>query len=99
QFYGGGFNYRLPILETKLNNFSSTLNGMRFQFYLTASAGISRITTANPTQHYGFFGGAGVNYDLTSSGTWTLGAEVRYAKLPGLNNNTAVVTMGPAFHF
>ena len=99
-FYGG-FNYRLPVLSTKLNNVSPNLNGYRFQFYITGSAGVDRITDAagNARQHYSFLAGGGVQYDLTSSGTWTLGAEVRYAKLPGLINNTAIVTFGPQFHF
>lgn len=97
----GGFNYRLPILSTKLNNISPNINGMRFQFYITGSAGIDRVTDAagNVRQHYSFLAGGGINYDLTNSGTWTLGGEVQYAKLPGLANNTAIVSFGPAWHF
>lgn len=98
-FYGG-FNYRLPVLSTKLNNASPNLNGMRFQFYLTASAGVDRISATGPTrEHYSFLAGGGVNYDLTSSGSWTFGVEVRYAKLPGIANNTAIVAFNPTWHF
>ena len=99
QGFFGGFNYRLPILQTKLNNASPNVNFLRFQFYLTASAGIDRITLAETRQHYAFLAGGGLLYDLTGSGTWTLGAEVRYAKFPGLSNSTAVVAAGPALHF
>ena len=97
----GGFNYRLPILSTKLNNVSPNVSGFRFQFYLTASAGIDQITSGSgkTQQHYAFLAGGGVNYDLTASGKFSFGAEVRYAKLPGLANNTAIVSVGPAFHF
>lgn len=101
QGFFGGFNYRLPVLGAKLNAVSPNINGNRFQFYLTGSVGVSRITSSTlPTvQHYAFLGGGGVNYDLTGSGRWTFGAEVRYAKLPGLNNNTAIVSVGPSLHF
>lgn len=103
QGFFGGFNYRLPIISHKLNNASPTLNGERFQFYLTASVGIDRITPAVKTDatksHYAVLAGGGVNYDLTGSGHWTFGAEVRYAKLPGLQNNTAIVSVGPTLHF
>lgn len=97
----GGFNYRLPILSTKVNNVSPTINGFRFQFYITGSAGVDRVTDSSGVtkQHYSFLGGGGVNYDLTQSGKWTLGVEAEYAKLPGLVNNTAVVKFGPAIHF
>lgn len=97
----GGFNYRLPVLSTKLNNVSPNLNGYRFQFYLTGSAGVDRVTDAsgNTREHYAFLVGGGVQYDLTQSGSWTLGGEVRYAKFPGLASNTAIVSFGPQFHF
>jgi len=100
QGFFGGFNYRLPAISTKLNNVSPNVNGYRFDFYITASAGVDRITLpTNTAQHYAFLAGGGITYDLTNSGTWTLGVEVRYAKLPGLANNTAIVSVGPAWHF
>lgn len=102
----GGFNYRLPILSTKLNNASPTLNGNAFQFYITASAGVDRLsipafgsTAASTAQHYAFLAGGGVNYRITAGGAWTFGAEIRYAKLPGYQNNTAIVSVGPTLHF
>lgn len=94
--YFGGFNYFLPVLGGKLNNASPNLNGSRFHFYLTGSAGVDQ---AFGHQHYAFLGGGGVFYDLTASGKWTFGGEARYAKLPGYANNTAIVSIGPAFHF
>ena len=94
--YFGGFNYDLPVLGKKLDNASPNLNGARFHFYLTASAGAGQVARK---QHYAFLAGGGVYYDLTNSGTWTFGGEARYAKLPGLANNTAIVTAGPALHF
>lgn len=99
--YFGGFNYYLPILSRKLNNASPNVNGLRLRFHITASAGTDLISLPGlPTkQHYAFLAGGGASYDLTSSGKWTLGVEVRYAKLPGLANNTAVVSLNPAFHF
>ena len=100
----GGFNYRLPILSGALNNASPTLNGWRFQFYVTASAGVNRLTSlavspSSTSTHFALLAGGGVNYALTATGNWTFGAEVRYAKLPGMANNTAVVSVGPSFHF
>lgn len=97
-FYGyfGGVNYFLPVLGRKLNDISPNLSGGRFHFYVTGSAGVDQ---AYGKQHYAFLAGGGVFYDLTASGKWTLGGEARYAKLPGYANNTAIVSVGPAFHF
>lgn len=97
----GGFNYRVLDLSKYLNNVSPNLNGYRFNFYVTASAGVDRITDAagNTRQHYAFLGGGGISYDLNQSGSWQMGVEIRYAKLPGIANNTAIVSLGPSFHF
>lgn len=100
QYFGGGFNYYLPSLSTALNNISPTLDGLRFQFWITGSAGVDRVTQSSLTnEHYAFTAGGGVSYALSASGTWTLGAEVEYAKFPGLANNTAIVKLGPSIHF
>jgi hypothetical protein len=100
QYFGGGFRYNLNNLSKNLNNMSTTLNGFRFQFYFTGTVGVDRVTVSNTTkQHYGTTIGGGVSYALTSTGTWQLGAEVEYAKFPGLNNNTAIVKLGPSIHF
>jgi hypothetical protein len=74
------------------------LNGLNFQFGLTASSGVVRITT-NSAEHYGFTAGGLINYKLSAGGMWTLGAEVQYAKFPGMNNNTFTVSLDPAIHF
>jgi hypothetical protein len=68
QYYAARVNYRLPWLSKKLNNLSPTLNGYRFQFGLTASTGMDRITGPGDTkQHYGFTGGGFVNYAMLPS--------------------------------
>lgn len=100
QYFGGGFNYYLPSLSTALNNISPTLNGLKFQFWITGSAGVDRVTQGSSTnEHYGFTAGGGVSYALSASGAWTLGAEVEYVKFPGLTNNSAIVKLGPTLHF
>jgi hypothetical protein len=100
QGFFGGFNYRLPAFSRVLDNASPNLNGYRFQAYVTASAGIDRIMGPVETrQHYAFLAGGGLNYDLTGTGRWTFGVEVRYGKLPGLANNTALVSVGPSLHW
>lgn len=100
QFFGGGFNYFLPVISTKLNAASPTLSGARFQFWITASAGVDRITAGSVTsQHYAERAGGGGQYDLTASGKWTFAAEIQYGKFPGLQNNTWTAAISPAFHF
>lgn len=96
-FYGGGFNYFLPVLGKTINNASPNINGLRLHFYLTGTFGKDQVSTG--ATHYAFLSGAGVYYDLNGSGSWTFGTEVRYAKLPGYANNTVVVSVGPAIHF
>jgi len=99
-YFAGGFNYRIKPLSIGLNNLSPNVNGLRLQFFVTASAGVNRITAGTVTaQHYGFTGGGGVNYSLTKSGSWTLGGKVEYAKFPGFANNTWIAVLNPAFHF
>lgn len=100
--YFGGLQYYLPALSKGLNNMSSFLNGNAFQFYLVGEAGIDRIDDgSNPVrQHYAFLAGGGVNYDPTASGHFTVNLiEVRYAKLPGYQNNTAIVKSGISVGF
>lgn len=97
QFYGGGFNYHLPFLSAKLNNASPSLNGLLFDFYLTGAVG-SVLTPNSPAGgHWGERIGGGMDYSL--NGTWSLGAEIQYAKFPGYANNTYTVALGPRVHF
>src|SRR5258708_17099702 len=84
--YLGGFNYNLPVLSRKLNNMSPNLDGSRFQFYITASVGVDRLSPASGDvrQHYAALVGGGVRYDASGSGRFSVNlAEVRWAKLPG----------------
>lgn len=98
QYFGAGFRYDIPYLSKALNNFSSNLNGLKFKFGVTGTVGIDRVTSSNSTnQHYGLTLGGHVDYYLNN--VWSLGAEIEYAKFPGLNNNTAIAKFGPAVHF
>lgn len=101
QGYFGGIQYQIPAIGQKINATSPTINGFKLRFYITASAGIDRISQSSTVtnNHYAFLAGGGFTYDMTNSGNFTLGAEIRYAKLPGYANNTALVSFGPAFHF
>lgn len=97
----GGFEYNLPALSKTLNN-ASPFNGNNFQFYVTSSFGIDRLSPANApaVQHYAALAGGGVRYDPTANGKFTVNlAEVRYAKLPGYQNNTVIVSSGLNLHF
>jgi opacity protein-like surface antigen len=96
QFYGGGGNYFLPtsfLAKTKLSPSS-------FQPYVTASLGVDRIVPASgpSQQHIAFLIGGGLNYKPTS-GVWVNLFEARYAKLPGLAVNTAIVSSGFTLNF
>lgn len=97
EYFGGGFNYRLPVLSTALNNASANLNGLQFQFTLEGSVGTIRTPTGPPSGHWGALVGGSITYAI--NGTWNLGAEIQYAKLPGYANNTYTVAFGPNFHF
>jgi hypothetical protein len=96
-FYGGGFNYRLPVLSTALNNASPNINGLAFQFYLTGSVGAITAVGGPTGGHWGELVGGGADYFLNNA--WSLGAEVQYARLPGYANNTYLVSIGPKIHF
>lgn len=92
--YCGGLEYGLPAgkILAKTN-----LDPGHFQFYVTASGCQSRVTVGNtdPQVHFGYLGGGGVNYDPTGKGKFSINlAEVRYARLPGLSQNTVIVSSG-----
>lgn len=97
QFYGGGANYHLPFLSKALNGVSPNVNGLLFDFYLTGTIGTVLTPTSPAGGHWGERIGGGVNYSLNN--TWSLGAEIQYAKLPGYANNTYTVAIGPQIHF
>lgn len=97
QFYGAGANYHLPFLSKALNNASPNVNGLLFDFYLTGTIGTVLTPSSPAGGHWGERVGGGVNYSLNN--TWSLGAEVQYAKFPGYSNNTYTVAVGPQVHF
>jgi hypothetical protein len=96
QFYGGGGTYFLPtsIISKTLLDPSS------LQPYVTASIGVDRIVPASgpSEQHIAFLMGGGLNYK-PANGVWVNLFEARYAKLPGLANNTAIVSSGFTLNF
>lgn len=96
QFYGGGGDYFLPTSFLK----KTKLNPSNFQPYVTGSIGIDRIVPATGTsqQHIAVLIGGGLNYK-PASGVWVNLFEVRYAKLPGLANNTAIISSGFSLNF
>ncbi len=100
--YFGGVDYTITPFSKWLNNISPNLSGYNFQLQVTASAGVDRVTppgSANVAQHYAFLAGGRLNYAIAGSKTFGLGIEVQYAKLPGIANNTAIVSVGPTIHF
>lgn len=101
QGYYGGFDYVLPAISNKIQNTSSTLDGNHLQIYLTASAGINRIVPAigATQQHYSFLAGGGLRYDPLGSKNFSINVEVRWAKLPGYANSTAIVSTSPTLRF
>lgn len=96
QFFGGGGNYFLPTSFLK----KTKLNPGNFQPYLTGSIGVDRIVPAagSSQQHIAFLIGGGLNYKA-SNGMWVNLFEARYAKLPGLASNTAIISSGFSLNF
>jgi hypothetical protein len=68
--------------------------------YVTGSVGVDRIVPATgpSQQHIAFLLGGGMNFTPPSGPTINL-FEVRYAKLPGLANSTAIVSSGFTLNF
>lgn len=91
--YYGGFQYELPQLSSKLNNVS-VFDASQFHFYVTASAGIDHVGSA---QHYSFLAGGGVNYG-TGKLTYNL-AELRLLIAPGFANKVPLFSSGIKFSF
>lgn len=94
----GGIQYNLPVLSRKLNDMSPNLSGSDFRFYVTASAGVDRPATGG--SHYAFLAGGGVDYAPAHNRVFSVNlVEVRWAKLPGYNNSTAIVASGIKLSF
>jgi len=78
----------------------TALNPSDFQPYLTASIGVDRIVPATgpSQQHIAFLIGGGLNYK-PANGVWVNLFEARYARLPGLATNTAIISSGFTLNF
>ena len=92
--YFGGFQYSVPALAKWFNS-KSSLTLLNLQPYVTASAGLGQV---NGSSHYAFLAGGGMNYAPTKGFTVNL-FEVQYARLPGLAQNTVIVSAGPQLRF
>lgn len=92
--YFGGIQYAIPSLAKWFNS-KSSLTLLNLQPYVTASAGLGQV---DGKSHYAFLAGGGMNYAPTKGFTLNL-FEVQYARLPGLANNTVIVSAGPQLRF
>lgn len=98
QAYFGGLQYYLNAAKL----LAKTTFANAIQPYITASMGVDIVSPANaPTQqHYSFLAGGGLNYDPSNTGHFSVNLiEVRWAKLPGYANSTAVVASGVKLSF
>lgn len=95
QAYTGGLQYALPFLSKKVTS-STVMDGNSFQFYVTGSLGVVHVAkNGGDAQHYAILAGGGLNFDPTHTGKFSVNLfELRYAKLPGYVNNTAIVSSG-----
>jgi hypothetical protein len=96
QFYGGGGNYFLPARFLA----KTLLDPKSFQPYVTICIGIDRVVPASGSsqQHIAFLAGGGLNYK-PANGVWVNLFEARYAKLPGVANDTAIISSGLTLNF
>lgn len=95
KYFAGGVNYRLPALSLGANNKASNVNFLRVQFYLIGSFGVAQVNAVN---HYGYTAGAGANYMLNNSGSWTSGGSGEYAHFPGYPGKS-IVKLEIKYHF
>lgn len=97
--YLGGFKYFIPTTKALAK---TNLNASSFQFYVTGGAGVNRWTdaTGKINQHIAAVAGGGVNWDPTNSGNFSVNViEVRWARFPGFQNNTVLVSSGLKLSF
>lgn len=91
--YLGGFKYFLPNFKPLANT-----NLAPLQFYVTGDAGISRVTPTGataPVNHLAALVGGGANWNPKATGSVSFNLfEVRYARLPGFQNNAMLVSSG-----
>lgn len=96
-FYGAGYRYQINAFSKWLNDLSPNLSGYRFQFTVLGSAGAVVVANGN---HFAATAGGRVDYALSSTGSWTLGVEVRAVRLPYVVQGwKPAVSLGPAIHW
>jgi hypothetical protein len=90
--YFGGIQYQLPASLFK----NTTFNNQFFP-YVTGSVGLVRSTAIGATtaNHVGALAGGGLNYCPSGNQTFCLNmVEARWARLPGFQNSTFLVSSG-----
>lgn len=95
--YFGGVQW-FPNVQKVLSKTRLTSYGL--VPYLTASAGADQVSPAGSStkEHYAFLLGGGLNY-CPMAAMCVNAFEVQYARLPGLANNTAIVSSGLTLTF
>lgn len=92
--YLGSVQYSLPF-ESILKH--TTLPKNEFAAYAVAGLGVDRLTN---TQHIAGQVGIGVNYDPSKSKHYSVNLfEIRWARLPGINQNAVLFSSGVGYSF
>lgn len=92
--YLGSVQYSLPF-ESVLKH--TTLPKNEFAAYAVAGLGVDRLAN---TQHIAGQVGVGVNYDPSKSKHYSVNLfEIRWARLPGINQNAVLFSSGVGYSF
>lgn len=94
QSYFGGVNYAIPQIAQLLAK--TNLNPQNFRFYVTGSAGVANVASSRVLAA---LAGGGFEYSPGGNGQFALSGEARWAKIPGFNNSTVIVSFGPTLTF
>lgn len=92
--YLGSVQYAMPV-ERILKH--TTLPANEFQAYAVAGMGVDRLLN---TQHIAAQAGIGMNYDPKGSKHYSVNLfELKWARLPGVNNNAVLFSSGVGVSF
>lgn len=95
QAYLGSVQYQLPV-EAIIGK-ASRLPKKEFALYAMAGAGVDR---GGNWQHFAGQAGIGMSYDPKANGRYTVNLfELRWARLPGINNNGVLFSSGVGISF